>query len=198
MTQKDIKQIHNNFLEHAEALKTMPRLYPQISKAINWIIQCYQNNSKTLWCGNGGSSSDCLHAVGELVGRFKLERKALPAITLGAELATTTAWSNDYNFSNVFARGIEAHGKAGDILIAISTSGNSENIAQAIDHAKNLNIKTISLLGKDGGIIKNLADLSIIIPSKNTPRIQEMHITIIHIICEILEKKLFQKNAKNY
>tara|TARA_B100000315_G_C14487677_1_gene545965 strand:+ start:228 stop:809 length:582 start_codon:yes stop_codon:yes gene_type:complete len=192
--QKHIQKIHNNFSEHADVLKLMPKLYPKISQAITWIIDCYQNDHQTLWCGNGGSSSDCLHAVGELVGRFKLERQALPAITLGAELATNTAWSNDYNFADIFARGIEAHGQAGDVLIGISTSGNSANIIQAIKKAEKLNIKTIGLLGKNGGKLKKLIDLPIIVPSQDIPRIQEMHITIIHIICEELEKSLFKND----
>ena len=186
------KEIHNNLKEHADALRAMPQVYANISQAINLIATCYKDKGKTLWCGNGGSSSDCLHAVGELVGRFKLERRALPAITLGAELSTNTAIANDYEFANIFSRGIEAHGKSGDILIGISTSGNSENIIQAVKRAKELNIKTIGLLGKGGGRIKDLVDLSIVIPSNSTPRIQEMHILVIHIICELVEKELFQ------
>lgn len=185
------KETHNNFIEHADVLKNMPQIYADISQAVDFIIRSYKNNGKTLWCGNGGSSSDALHAVGELVGRFQIERRALSAITLGAELCTNTAIANDYEFANIFSRGVEAHGKAGDVLIGISTSGNSKNIIKAVKEARELNIKTIGLLGKGGGKIRDLVDLSIIVPSENTPRIQEMHILIIHIICELVEKELF-------
>lgn len=188
--------IKDFFQEHQSVLQETEKLIQQISKAIQIITAAYQNNRQTLWAGNGGSSSDCLHAVGELVSRFKLERRALPAITLGAELATSTAIANDYDFKNIFSRAVEAFGKKGDVLIGISTSGNSENIVQAVKKAKELKIKTIGLLGKTGGKLKNLVDLPIIVPSDNTPRIQEIHILIIHIICELTEKTLFQNSIK--
>jgi len=193
---KRIAHIKDSFQEHQVVLQKTENLFSQISKAVQIITRAYKNNKQTLWCGNGGSFSDCLHAVGELVSRFKLERRALPAITLGAELATSTAIANDYDFKNIFSRGVEAFGKKGDVLIGISTSGNSENIIQAVKQAKKQKIKTIGLLGKHGGKLKNLVDLSIIIPSDNTPRIQEMHILIIHIICELIEKTLFQNSQR--
>lgn len=186
-------QIQEQIQEHQKTTEKMLKksFIRKIEKSVEWIIEAYKNNKKTLWAGNGGSSSDCLHAVGEFVGRFKMERKALPALTLGSEMATNTAISNDYGFEKIFLRSLEALGQKGDVLIGLSTSGNSENIIQAFQRAKHLGIKTIALLGKDGGKLKNLADLEITVPSFDTPRIQEMHIMIIHIICDSVEKELF-------
>jgi D-sedoheptulose 7-phosphate isomerase len=141
-----------------------------------------------LIAGNGGSAADAQHFAGEIVGRFKKERKGYPAIALTTDASIITSWANDYDFNTIFSRQIEALGKEGDVFLGISTSGNSKNIIEAVKKAKEMGIFCICLLGKDGGELKNLTDLSIIIPSDNTPRIQECHIMIIHIICEELEK----------
>ncbi|MCL4124853.1 UNVERIFIED_CONTAM: hypothetical protein GTU68_064430 [Idotea baltica] len=131
-----------------------------------------------------------MHMVGELVGRFKLERKGLPAISLVADSAILTAVGNDYGYDSIFSRQVEALCNPGDVLIGISTSGNSKNVIEAIKTGNQIGAKTFCLLGKDGGDLKNLSDITIIVPSNNTPRIQETHITLIHIICEMLDKKL--------
>ena len=138
--------------------------------------------------GNGGSAADAQHIAGELVGRFKKERKAIPAISLSTDTSILTAIGNDYGFEKVFERQIEALGNKGDVVIGISTSGNSENVYRAMKLAKKMGLTTIGLLGNDGGKIKNLSDIALVVPSKNTPRIQETHITIGHIICEGVER----------
>ncbi len=142
---------------------------------------------KILLCGNGGSSSDASHIAGELVGRFQRERKAMAAIALNGDIATMTAVANDYGYDKVFERGVEGFMNKDDTLIGISTSGNSENVYLAIKKAKEIGGKTVAFLGKDGGKIKDIADISIIIPSNCTARIQESHIMIGHIICELAE-----------
>ena len=145
--------------------------------------------------GNGGSASDAQHLVGELVGRFKIERKGLAAIALTTDSSVVTAIANDYGFERVFERQIQANANKGDVIVAISTSGNSPNVINAIIEAKKIGCKVIGLIGKKGGQMAKLCDVPIIIPSDNTPRIQEAHIAIIHILCELLDKS-FTKNAK--
>ncbi len=163
-----------------------------LSEVIDLIIETITNKNKLLICGNGGSATNAQHFSAELVGRYKLDRKSLPAIALTTDSSIITAIGNDYGYSEVFSRQIEGLGNINDVLFAISTSGNSPNLLRAIEEAKNNNINVIGLLGKDGGKMKEICDLSIIIPSDNTPRIQELHIMVIHIICEILEDILFK------
>ncbi|MSU00236.1 SIS domain-containing protein [Tissierella sp. DSM 105185] len=151
------------------------------------IIESYKNGGKIILCGNGGSASDALHIAGELIGRFQMERKSLPAIVLNADIATMTAIANDYGYENVFSRQVEGLMAGEDILIGISTSGNSDNVYRAIIKAKEIGGRTIGLLGGNGGKIGGVADFSIIVPSDVTARVQESHITIGHIICEIVE-----------
>ena len=141
-------------------------------------------------CGNGGSASDALHFAGEIIGRFQREREAWPAIVLNADVATMTAIANDYGYEEIFSRQAEGHCKPGDVFIGISTSGNSKNVIKAIRAAKKKGCKTAGLLGKEGGMIKDIVDYSIIIPCNVTARIQECHILLIHIICEIVERYL--------
>ncbi|KKQ01743.1 MAG: putative phosphoheptose isomerase [Candidatus Roizmanbacteria bacterium GW2011_GWA2_36_23] len=161
-----------------------------ITNAISETILCLKNNRKLLIAGNGGSASQAQHFSGEIVGRYKKERKGYAAIALTADSSILTAWSNDYSFDTVFSRQIEALGKKGDIFFGLSTSGNSKNIIEAVKQAKDQTIKTICLLGNDGGKLKNLCDIPIVIPSNNTPRIQEIHLFLIHCLCEELEKSL--------
>lgn len=142
---------------------------------------------KILFCGNGGSASDALHLTGELIGRFQKERHSLAAISLNADIASLTAIANDYGYEKVFSRQIEGIMKADDVLFAISTSGNSENVYQAVMKAKECGGKTIALLGHDGGKISAVSDVSIIVPDDKTARIQESHIMIGHILCELIE-----------
>lgn len=151
------------------------------------IIKAFNCGGKIILCGNGGSASDALHLAGEFVGRFQIERKSLPAIVLNADVATMTAIANDYGYDNVFSRQVEGHMTEKDVLIGISTSGNSENVYRAIIKAKEIGGQTVGMLGRDGGKIKCVVDYPITVPSDVTARIQESHITIGHIICEIVE-----------
>lgn len=155
------------------------------------IIDAYKSDNKLLICGNGGSAADAQHITAELVSKFRLERKGLAAISLTTNSSIITAVSNDYGYNKSFERQVEALGKTGDVFIGISTSGNSKNIVEAFKKAKECNMKTIGLLGNNGGKCKKYADVSIIIPSDDVPRIQECHIMIGHIICEIIEINLF-------
>lgn len=161
-----------------------------VKQACEKILECYQNTGKMLLCGNGGSAADSQHIAGEFVNKFKIERNPWPCLALTTDTSVLTAIGNDYSFDEVFSKQVEAYGKQGDILVGISTSGNSKNIIQAVESAKRKGLFTICLLGKDGGILKNHCDLAIIVPSNDTPRIQESHILILHIICEIVEKNL--------
>ncbi|WP_456420253.1 D-sedoheptulose 7-phosphate isomerase [Methanocaldococcus infernus] len=180
------------FKESAEIkIKFIEENEEKLKEAIEKIIEALERGNKILICGNGGSAADAQHFAAELVGRFKLERKGLPAIALTTDTSILTAIGNDYSFDNIFERQVEALGKEGDVLIGISTSGNSENVIRAVKKAKELNIYTIGLLGKGGGKLKDLVDLALIVPSNNTPRIQECHVTIYHVICEEVEKRLF-------
>ena len=161
-----------------------------IASLADAIVACIRAGGKLVLCGNGGSASDALHFAGEIVGRFERERKAWPAVVLNADVATMTAVSNDYGFEDVYARQAEAHLKPNDLLIGISTSGNSENVYRAVLRARELGIRTAALLGKSGGTIAQAVDYPVIVPCNVTARIQECHITIIHILCEIVESRI--------
>ncbi|MBU1026541.1 MAG: D-sedoheptulose 7-phosphate isomerase [Candidatus Margulisbacteria bacterium] len=173
--------------------KVLEELVPQIETAARQIVAVLKNGNKVLLFGNGGSASDAQHLAGELIGRFKKNRRALAAIALNTDTSILTCLSNDFGYDTVFERQIEGLAKAGDICIGLSTSGNSENVLRGLRKAKELGCKTIAFLGCDGGKIAREADLTIIIPSQNTPRIQESHITIGHIICGLVEEELFTR-----
>ena len=166
------------------------QLLEEISRLADAMINAFRNGRKIVLCGNGGSASDALHFAGEIVGRFQKDRNPWPAMVLNADVATMTAIANDYNYENVFARQAQACVDKGDVFIGISTSGNSENVLRAAKVAKSKEAITAALLGKDGGKIGVTVDCPIIVPSNITARIQECHITIIHILCEILETAL--------
>ena len=186
--------IKESLMESAELKrKVAETMAGDIQKAIDLISDAIKSGKKVLLMGNGGSAADTQHIAGELVGRFKKERKAIPAISLSTDTSILTAIGNDYGFEKIFERQIEALGNKGDVVIGISTSGNSENVYRAMKLAKEMGLKTIGLLGNDGGKIKDFSDIPLIVPSKNTPRIQEAHITIEHIICEGVEKKIYEQ-----
>jgi len=176
--------------QHIKVAKKIYDLLPLIEKAGRLCIDALTKGNKIILCGNGGSAADAQHIAAELIGRFKKDRIALPAIALTTNTSALTAIGNDYGFDYIFSRQIEALAKKGDVLIAISTSGNSKNVINAIKSAKKYDCKIITLSGKNGGEIKNMGDINIIIPSNDTPRIQEMHIMIGHMICEIIEEKI--------
>jgi len=164
-----------------------------IEKTANIMAAALDKGNKILICGNGGSAADAQHFAAELVGRFQKERKGLAAIALTTDTSIITAWTNDYNFDTVFERQVQALGKPGDVLVGISTSGNSTNVINAIKEAKRIGMTTIGLVGKGGGKMAkiNELDYNLIVPSQVTARIQESHIMIIHIWCELIENLLF-------
>ncbi len=164
-----------------------------IENAAKAIIESLRTGKKLLVFGNGGSAADSQHIAAELVGRFKMERKALPAIALTANTSILTAIANDYGYDLVFSRQIEALGVQGDVALGISTSGNSKNVIEALKKARSIGMKTIALSGGDGGSMKSQTDISIIVSTKDTPRVQESHILIAHIICALVEDGIFSR-----
>ena len=161
-----------------------------INDAIGLIRDSMSAGGKLLLMGNGGSAADAQHIAAEFVGRFNKERKALPAIALTTDTSALTCLGNDYGFEHIFARQVEALVRKGDVVVGISASGNSENVVRALQRANELGAVTIGLLGNEGGRIKEIVHKAIVVPSNNTARIQEAHITIGHIICEIIEQEL--------
>lgn len=164
-----------------------------IQKICDIAIETYSRGNKILIAGNGGSAADAQHIAGELVSRFYFDRPALPALALSTDTSILTAIGNDYGYENLFLRQIQANGKSGDIFVAISTSGNSLNIINGLKICKNLGITTVGLTGKTGGRMIGLCDYCIQVPSDETPRIQEAHILIGHIICAVVEKVIFEE-----
>ena len=190
------KFITDSLNESSETkLKIRDQLIEDILKAIDLLSAGFKEGKKLLLCGNGGSAADCQHIATELMIRLShhIKRPALPAIALTTDTSNLTAGGNDIGFENVFARNVEGLGKKGDTLLAISTSGNSPNIIKATHAAHSKGMKVIGFLGGNGGKLKDLVDLPIIVPSPNVQRIQEGHITIAHIICELVEDKLYGK-----
>ncbi|MEW6088277.1 MAG: SIS domain-containing protein [bacterium] len=175
-------------------LKSDPELCLKIKEAGNILFAVFKTGNKLLLCGNGGSAADCQHIATELVSRFFMERKALDAEALTVNTSSLTAIGNDYSFDKVFSRQLEAKGKKGDVLLAISTSGNSKNIIEAINTAKGMKIKTIGLTNNNkNNLISRVSDVCINVPSSSTPRVQEAHILIGHVLCEFLESGLFKR-----
>lgn len=172
------------------------KLIQLIMEVSNVVVKAYQNNNKLLIAGNGGSAADAQHIAGEIVSKFYFDRPGLPALALTTDTSIMTSIGNDYGYEQVFSRQIQANGNEGDVFLAISTSGNSVNIINAIKECKNKNIVTVCLTGQKGGKLSGICDYSIQIPSEETPRIQESHILVGHIICSILEEEMFGNNKK--
>lgn len=172
-------------------VETDEGLKATIGKAVEAIVTCFRNGGRVYFCGNGGSAADAQHLAAEFSGRFYFDRPVLPADALHCNTSYLTAVANDYGYDKVFARLISGLGREGDILVGLSTSGNSENILQAFAVCREKGVRTLALTGANGGRMKELADLLINIPSTDTPRIQEAHITIGHIICELVEQAIF-------
>ena len=188
------KFIIDSLIESSETkLKIKDQLADEIIKAVDILVSAYKDGNKLLLCGNGGSAADCQHIATELMIRLShhIQRPALPAIALTTDTSNLTAGGNDIGFENVFARNVEGLGVLGDVLLTISTSGNSPNVIKAVEAAQAKGMKVIGFLGGSGGKLKTFVDLPIVIPSSNTQRIQEGHITIAHIICELVEDKLY-------
>lgn len=189
-TEEIIKQRFRDSIAVKEGIIRSDAMVEHIAMAAKAIADALAKGRTLLLCGNGGSASDAQHIAGELVGRFERERRGWPAIALSCDGAVMSSIMNDYGSDHVFERQIEALARPGDVLLGISTSGNSENVYRAIVRAKELGVFTIGLLGKSGGKIMPACDLSIVVPAQSTARIQESHITIGHIICELVESAL--------
>lgn len=175
-----------DFIEKEEKEKTTEKIAHELAEV-------FQKGNKVMICGNGGSNCDAMHFAEEFTGRFRKERRALPAIAI-SDSSHITCVGNDYGFDYIFSKGVEAYGKQGDMFIGISTSGNSENVIKAVELAKSMGMKTVSLLGKDGGKLKGMCDYEFIIPGETSDRIQEIHMMILHIIIEGVERIMFPEN----
>jgi D-sedoheptulose 7-phosphate isomerase len=188
--------IRQQFLASAAVQQEAARtLAEPVAAAAEKVIAALRAGRKVLLCGNGGSAADAQHIAAELVGRYARERRGLPAVALTTDTSALTAIGNDYGFDRIFARQVEALAQAGDVLIAISTSGNSPNVLQAVETARQLGVGTIGLAGRGGGALRALADLCLVAPHEETARIQELHITIGHIICDLVEAALVSEEG---
>ncbi|MEN6521691.1 MAG: D-sedoheptulose 7-phosphate isomerase [Armatimonadota bacterium] len=186
------EQVVNELKESANVkLKLAEEGAETIIEIANILVDALSKGHTVLFCGNGGSAADAQHLAAELLGKFKMERKALPAIALTVNTSALTAIGNDYSYDNIFERLVEAHGREGDVILGISTSGNSKNVVKAIVKAREIGMKTVAFCGFTPGAIGEKADICLTVPSKDTPRIQEAHITAGHIICGLVERKLF-------
>lgn len=193
----EIKHVWQNCLNDAQItlnrFMSDPENIDKCSRFSQLLIDTVRSGGNVFSCGNGGSHCDAMHFAEELTGRYRKDRRALGALALG-DASHVTCVSNDYGFQHIFSRQIQGLARTGDLLIGLSTSGNSENVIQAVLAAKEKGVKTVCLLGKDGGKLKNMADLSIVIPAQTSDRIQELHIKIIHTVIETLERDLFPEN----
>ena len=187
------KEIQQIFLESSSIIESSQFLSEDIENTVNIISSSFRKGKKLVIFGNGGSAADAQHIAAELIGRFQMKRDSLPAIALTTDSSILTSIGNDFSFNDIFSRQVEGLVNSGDVVLGISTSGNSINIINGLKSAKSKNAKTISILGNNGGKIKNFSDVSIIVNSSSTPRIQEVHRIIYHIICEQIEKKFFKK-----
>ena len=188
---KKVNHMIKKTLERSTKIITeLSDLSDEINKTANLIVTAINKNRKIIIIGNGGSAADAQHIAAEFLGRYKLKRKSIPAIALTSNSSTTTAIANDYDFSDIFSRQCESLVSKGDIVIGISTSGNSENVVKGLRTSSKNGGLTIGLLGNKGGKIKNIVDVSLIVKDTSTPRIQEAHRVIYHIICEIVEEEL--------
>lgn len=186
-----INMIKSEMLAHKETVeKTIESLQHQIYTACIIATETINNGGKILLFGNGGSAADAQHIAAELSGRYKTERGGLPGIALTTDTSVLTAVGNDYGYDRVFDRQVEAIAQKGDLLIGISTSGNSKNVLRALSLGRNMGCKTIGLSGRDGGVMDEFCDINLVVPSDDTPRIQEMHIMIGHIICQAIDDSL--------
>lgn len=183
---KESTEVKNRFLKEN---------LTRILEVVKLISHCFEMGNKLLIFGNGGSAADAQHLAAEFVNRYVMDRPPLPAIALTTDTSILTSISNDFSFNEVFAKQIKALGKEGDVAIGISTSGTSTNILKAFEVAREMGLKTIAITGNDGGSLAKVADFSLIVPSSSTPRIQEVHILIGHILCELVEHYLFLNSS---
>jgi len=193
---KEMKQEIEDIIRKSAQLKLEvaedKQLIETVAAIVDCIVECYSKGGKVLFCGNGGSAADAQHLAAELSGRFYFDRKPLAAEALHVNTSYMTAVANDYSYDVVYSRLVEAMGKHGDVLVGLSTSGNSKNIINAFAKGKELGMTTVGMTGATGGAMKPISDFLLNVPSTDTPRIQEVHIMLGHIICELVEKKLFK------
>ena len=183
--------IKNEFLSHLEVINlTIETMQEKLEQASLLVVETLKNGNKILLCGNGGSAADAQHIAAELVGRYKSDRRGLPAIALTTDTSILTSVGNDYGYEKIFDRQVEALANKGDLIIGISTRGNSQNIVNVLKLGRELDCKTVGFSGYKGGVMNELCDINLIVPSNNTPRIQEMHILFGHIICQIVDNEL--------
>ena len=187
-------EIHNKILDSSESIKKSIENIPEIIRIIESITKSLKKGNKIILFGNGGSAADAQHIAAELVGRFDYDRKSLPAISLTTDTSVITSIGNDYSFEKIFSRQCESLVNKGDVVVGISTSGNSINVKNGLLVSKRKGAKTVGFLGHKGGHIKNIVDIPLIVNSNSTPRIQEVHRTAAHIICEIVEKNISRRS----
>ena len=181
----------NHLYEHLKVIESISKTcLPSIESASKIIVESLSVGGTLFWCGNGGSSADSQHLAAELVGRFNIDREPIRSIALTTDTSVITCIANDYNYEDVFSRQLTGLAREEDVLVVISTSGNSKNVLQALRKAKTMGVRTVALLGNDGGESKDISDISIVIPSSSTARIQEAHILIGHIMCDQIERGL--------
>ncbi|MEH6625788.1 MAG: D-sedoheptulose 7-phosphate isomerase [Motiliproteus sp.] len=185
-----IDSYENALRRHQQVFSQAGALAPDVLLLAAAVVGCLRSGGKVLWMGNGGSAADCQHLAAEFMVRYKAERRPLPSIALTTDTSLLTAHTNDYDFDSLFARQIEALARPGDLVIGISTSGNSGNVIQGVEQAARMGVQTASLLGRDGGKLASIADCSVIVDCDETARIQEVHIFIGHWLCEIVDDQL--------
>lgn len=186
-----LKTIQKEFSSHLETIQcVIGSMENDIESVATIIVEALKNGNKILLCGNGGSAADAQHIAAELTGRYKTERRGLPGIALTTDTSALTAIGNDYGYERIFDRQVESLANSGDVIIGISTSGNSKNVINALVLGKELECKTIGFSGRDGGLMNSVCDINVVVPSDDTPRIQEMHILFGHILCQIVDENL--------
>jgi D-sedoheptulose 7-phosphate isomerase len=190
-----VRSIDQYFADHIRTIEELRSQRSLIERIGKLIVDCLRAGGCVFWLGNGGSAADCQHLAAELVGRFERDRRALAAIALTTDTSALTSIANDYGFEQIFSRQVEALCRPGDLVIGISTSGNSQNVVAAIETAKRRGIVTAGLAGRDGGKLKAIADLCLVVPADNTARIQEAHILVGHILCDLAESQLTANDA---
>jgi len=188
-----IQSIIDNAISIKKTILEDKHLQQTVQDVAEAIVNCYKNGGKVLFCGNGGSAADAQHLAAELSGRFYFDRPPLEAEALHVNTSYVTAVANDYSYNEIYSRYVNGVGKKGDVILGLSTSGNSKNVVKALETAKSKSMITVAFTGESGGEMKNIADFLLNVPSNDTPRIQENHIMLGHIICEIVEEKLFGK-----
>lgn len=183
--------IVDELTSHLETIQAViGSMEEELAQASTMVVDILKSGHKVLLCGNGGSAADAQHISAELTGRYKKERRGLPSIALTTDTSALTAIGNDYGYERVFERQVEALANRGDLLIGISTSGNSANVVNALKRAKELGCSTLGFSGRDGGAMSEVCDINLVVPSNNTPRIQEMHILFGHMLCQVIDEEL--------